>query len=53
MVELWDSIKETTTIHHVSAHTGRHDVISKGNAMADLLATSATEPITSATISWA
>jgi ribonuclease HI len=53
MVDLWDSIKENTTIHHVAAHTGRQDVISKGNAMADLLATSATEPVQSATISWA
>lgn len=53
MVDLWDSMKATMTIHHVAAHTGRQDAISKGNAMADLLATAATEPIQSATISWA
>ena len=53
MVELWDVLKATTTIHHVAAHTGKQDAISKGNAMADLLATAATEPVQSATISWA
>jgi ribonuclease HI len=53
MVELWDLLKGTTTLHHVAAHTGKQDVISKGNAMADLLATAATEPIQTATISWA
>ena len=53
MVELWEILKATTTLTHVAAHTGRADPISRGNAMADQLATAATEPITSATITWA
>ena len=53
MVELWEVLKATTTLTHVAAHTGRSDPISRGNAMADQLATAATEPITSATITWA
>ena len=53
MVELWDLLKATATLNHVSAHTGRRDPISLGNAVADQLATAATEPITTATISWA
>lgn len=53
MVELWETLKSTTTLTHVAAHTGRADPISRGNAMADQLATAATEPITSATITWA
>ena len=53
MVELWEILKATTTLTHVAAHTGRSDPISRGNAMADQLATAATEPITSATITWA
>jgi ribonuclease HI len=53
MVELWESINNTTTLHHVAAHTGRRDPISKGNAVADQLATAATEPPTSAIITWA
>ena len=53
MVELWEILKATTTLTHVAAHTGRGDPISRGNAMADQLATAATEPITSATITWA
>jgi len=53
MVELWETLKATTTLTHVAAHTGRSDPISRGNAMADQLATAATEPITSATITWA
>jgi len=53
IVDLWDSLKGTTTIEHVAAHTGRQDAVSKGNAMADQLATAATEPITSAIITWA
>jgi len=53
MVELWETLKGTTTMQHVAAHTGRGDAISRGNAVADQLATAATEPITSATITWA
>jgi len=52
MVELWETLKATTTLNHVAAHTGRGDPISRGNAVADQLATAATEPITSATITW-
>ena len=53
MVELWDALKATTTLNHVAAHTGKRDPISVGNAMADQLATAATEPVVAATISWA
>ena len=42
MYELWQTLKEQVQLLHVEAHTGRSDFISRGNAVADGLANSAT-----------
>jgi ribonuclease HI len=42
MYELWLTLKEKVQLLHVAAHTGRSDFISRGNAVADGLANSAT-----------
>jgi len=42
MVDLWERLCKTVTLHHVEAHTGRGDILSLGNAKADELATMAT-----------
>lgn len=41
MYEMWRSLTGRVTLTHVDAHTGKQDVLSKGNARADELATSA------------
>lgn len=40
MWEMWKHRGSKMTLRHVSAHTGRGDIHSKGNARADILATS-------------
>lgn len=42
MYELWKTLNEQVQLLHVEAHTGRSDFISRGNAVADGLANSAT-----------
>jgi ribonuclease HI len=39
MYEMWKSLTGRVTLMHVDAHTGKQDVLSKGNARADELAT--------------
>ena len=47
MLELWRTVSTDITIHHVSAHTGRTDALSQGNARADQLARDAAMVATS------
>ena len=45
LYELWLCVKDTIRLHHVRAHTGRTDALSRGNALVDQLARAAAESL--------
>ena len=45
LYDLWLVVKDTIRLHHVRAHTGRTDALSRGNALVDHLAQSAAASI--------